>query len=260
MYLIGNKISFYIESIFAPLKILPISIKAMVRGRKTKRKSFQQLFFNEIYDSGISAIPIIIILGFFVGIVVILLFPFDKISFGIKNIYGSVYSTFILRELAPIFTTLVVLVRSTISITIELTQMKIDGEIEALEIMGINPVQYLGSIKVFAGTISVPVLTIYFTIAAFVSGMLSVFFFYKLLPIEFLKEIISTITIKDLVVYLIRTFVSGFLIFIIAIYNGLSAHKNISMIKLRTIRAITTSIFIIILFNSLVTVGIYGIK
>jgi len=258
MSFFGKKIIIFIEGIFAPLKILPLTIRALIREKKSKKNSYWQIFINDVYYSGVSAIPIITVLGFSVGFLVILLFPFDKISFGIKNIYGSVYSTFILRELAPLLTALVVLVRSTLSITIELSQMKIDGEIETLEIMGINPIQYLGSIKIFAGLISLPVLSIYFSLSSVISGALSTFLFYKILPQDYFLEVIDTIRIRDLFIFLLRTMVSGFLIFIIAIYNGLSAQRDITMIKLRTIRAITTAVFVIIIINFLITVSIYG--
>ena len=249
------RISLYFYQV---IEVIPATIKAILTDRKYKKKGYLQILIQELFHTGVGAIPMVLILGFTVGFILIQLFPFDKISFGIKNIYGYVYATFIIREMAPLFTMLIVLVRSTAYITIRLTQMKIDGEIEVLEIMGINPLQYSGALNIIAGIINIPILTIYFILAAFISGVFSAYFFHNVSPVNFSLEIFNSIHAYDFLIYFIRTISCGVLIFFIAIYNGLSAPGDISMIWSRTVRAITTSVIMVILFNFLITVFFYG--
>ncbi|HRU43179.1 MAG TPA: ABC transporter permease, partial [Spirochaetota bacterium] len=151
MYKIGGGISTFIEGIFAPLNILPYAVSALVRDKREVRKTYSMLFYKEVFNVGVKALPLSLVMGLSIGALSVILFPFETISFGIDNIYGSMYVNLLFRETAPLITSLIVIIRSSIGITIELTQMSIDGEIDTLEIIGINPIQYLGSFRVFAG-------------------------------------------------------------------------------------------------------------
>jgi phospholipid/cholesterol/gamma-HCH transport system permease protein len=258
MHALGSRISMFIEGVFAPLQILPLTISSMVKDRKLQRKSFHLLFVQHVRDTGVTAIPIILITGLATGILSVMLFPFDQISFGIENVYGSLYSTFILRELAPLVTTMIVIVRSTLPITIQLSNMKKNGELQILEIMGINPVQYLGSMRVYAGLLVVPALTIYFSLAALVSGMMTTLFFYRIPATLYIQEILATTGYNDIIILLIKTGFAGLTIFIIAIYNGLSGSEQEINIAGRTIRSIITSITVVLFFNITVSLSVYG--
>ena len=239
-------------------KILPYTLSAFISDFKSKKNVFKKLFIEEVLNSGIAALPIVIILGFVSGVLAIVLFPFDKISFGIENIHGNLFTNIIIRELAPSLTTFVVMIRSTISITIELTQMRKFGEIDTIELLGINPLQYLGTMKIFAGILSLPVLTIYFVISALLSSMISAMFANNIPMIRYLSEIYAAVSFNDIFIFILKTLISGTLIFVIAIHHGLSKKIHRNMVIDRTIRAITVSIFTVLLVNILITVGIYA--
>jgi phospholipid/cholesterol/gamma-HCH transport system permease protein len=245
---------------FNIVKVFPYTISALYHDFKTKRNRFKEVFIKDVYNSGIIAIPMVLILGFISGILSIVLFPFETISFGIHNIYGNLYSTVIIRELAPSLTTFVIMIRSTISITIELSHMQKFGEVETLEVLGINPIQYLGSIKILAGLIILPILTIYFTVSALFGGMLSAFFINNVRIYKYLEQVINSISLNDITILVFKTLISGVLIFLIAIYNGLNTTKSSNIVITNTIRAITTSIFVVLIVNIIITVGIYAAK
>lgn len=258
MYRIGNKIYTVLNNLFTIIAVLPYSVSALTHDYHTKRQSFSKIFMDEVYYSGILALPMILIMGVATGFMVIILFPFETMSFGIQNIYGKLFSTIILRELAAYLTTFVVMIRSTIYITIQLTQMKINGEIETLELMGINPIQYLGSTRIIAGICSLPLLTVYFTIFSFAGGMLAAYFVNNVPIIKYVQEVYTFISFKDIFIFIFKTMISGIIIYLIAIYNGLTAKKSHNVIVGRTIRAITTSIFVVLLFNIFITASTYG--
>ena len=182
------------------------------------------------------------------------------LSFGIHNIYGNLFSSLIIRELAPSLTTFVIMIRSTISITIELSLMQKFNEVEILEVLGINPIQYLGSIKIFAGLIILPILTLYFTISALFGSMLSAFLINNVRIYQYLQQVLNSINCNDIIILTSKTIISGVLIFLIAIYNGLNTTKSPNIVILNTIRAITTSIFVVLIVNIIITVGIYAAK
>ncbi|MBN2544757.1 MAG: ABC transporter permease [Spirochaetes bacterium] len=260
IYNFGRKFINFSMHFLDLIKVFPYTISALYHDFNTKGKSFNEIFIKEVYNSGIIAVPMVLILGFISGILSIVLFPFETISFGIKNIYGNLYSTLILRELAPSLTTFVVMIRSTISITIELTQMKIDGEVETLELLGINPIQYLGSIKIAAGLLILPVLTLYLAFSALFGGMLSAFFVNNVPIYDYLQQIFNSINLSDIVILVFKTLINGVLIFLIAIYIGLNSKKSSNIVISSTIKAITISIFVVLIINIIITVGIYAAK
>jgi phospholipid/cholesterol/gamma-HCH transport system permease protein len=260
IYNFGRKFINFSRHFLEIIKVFPYTISALYHDIKTKGKSFKEIFIKEVYNSGIIAVPMVLILGFISGILSIVLFPFETISFGIKNIYGNLYSSLILRELAPSLTTLVVMIRSTISITIELSQMKKDGEVETLEILGINPIQYLGSIKIFAGLLILPVLTLYLAISALLGGMLSAFFVNNVPIYDYLHQVFSSINFSDIIILIFKTLISGVFIFLIAIYIGLNTKKSDNVVISSTIKAITISIFVVLITNIIITVGIYAAR
>ncbi|HOV15752.1 MAG TPA: ABC transporter permease, partial [Spirochaetota bacterium] len=168
------------------------------------------------------------------------------------------FSTLVIRELAPLITSLLIINRSAVAITIQLSEMSLSGEVEALEIMGIDPIQYLGTFKVFSGIIIVPILTLYFSISALISGMLSTFFIYNVLPDRYIFEILNTLKFGDIIVVYFKTLFSGFFIFAIAVYNGLFVTGDRGMIISRTVRTVLVSMFIVTLLNFFITFLFYG--
>ena len=258
MHFIGYKISTFIEGIFEPLQILPMTVVSMMEEKKKKKSSFSRLLRREIYEAGVKAVPLVVIFGIVIGFISIGLFPFKKISFGISDVYGSIFSTFVMRELAPLVTAMLVINRSSVAVTIQLAEMSLSGEVETLEIMGINPIQYLGSFKVLSGILIMPVLTIYFSIAALISGMLSTFFLYNVFPNKYILEILNTLRFNDLVILYLKTVLCGFFIFAIAVYNGLFVKGDRGMIISRTVRTVLISVFFVTVLNFFISLLFYG--
>lgn len=257
MFFIGNSVVSLSKRISIPIHLFKYLIAAVTSVSYIKKKKFYNTFTKELYFAGISAIPIIVILGLSTGFLINLLFPFDQLSFGIENIYGYVFSTFILRQLTPLVTSLVVVIRSTIFITIHITRMKLSGEIETLEIMGINPIQYLGAVRIVAGIITVPLLGIYFLGFAFFSSLVSAFIFHNVPIRDFMAEILDTASLNNFFIYLFKCTTGGLIIYFTAINIGLSARKKRGMLVTKTIQAITITIFLIFLLNFIITVATY---
>lgn len=258
MHILGYKISSFIEGIFEPLQILPSTIIEMIEEKKKRKNGLSKIIGSEIYESGVKAVPLIIIFGIITGCITMGLFPFKQMSFGISDIYGSIFSTFLLRELAPLITALLVICRSSVAVCIQLSEMSLNGEVEALKIMGINPVQYLGTFKVLSGILIMPILTLYFSLASLISGMLTAFFIYNVIPDRYIFEILNTLNYSDLVVLYIKTVLFGFFIFAIAVYNGLFIKGDRSMIISSTVKTVIAAVFFVTALNFLISFLYYG--
>lgn len=258
MYKLGKSITDWIESVSAPLQLLPLTVISLFNDVKDNKQTFRNIMLRELYKAGVKALPLTILSGLIFGFLLIRMFPYNYISFGIENIYGTIFSVFIFRELAPLITLLIILIRSGVFVTIQIAKMKEQDELKILEIMGINPIQYLGSIKLFSGIIIAPTLTTYFGFASVISSMLTAFIFYKVPPISFFQEVAVTTTLMDIIIVLLKSIFAGFIIFIIAINFGLATFKKKRNLSSRVTRTIIFSITGYAIFELIISMGIYG--
>lgn len=237
---------------------LPSDINIIFRSFFSKNKIFKNLFAKEVYHSGVKSLLLMLIIGVGVSSVFMQLFPFERFRQGAENIYGGIFAVLIIRELVPLVTLVIISVRSTIYITIQIAQMKIGGEIRSLEIMGVDPSLYLGSMRVLAGMLICPFLASYFALSAIMSGAFTAWSIYQISPLDFIVEVINMFSFRDLLIFLFKLIFSGYVIYKIAIYNGLNVANKRNAIISRTIRAITQSVSSVIIIDFAASVVFYG--
>ncbi|MDA8791900.1 ABC transporter permease [Bacteriovoracaceae bacterium] len=179
-----------------------------------------KLLWEQIYFIGNKSLFIIILTSSFSGMV----FAYQTyIGFSVINadsFIGPIVAISVAKELAPVFTGLVVAGRCGAAMAAQIGTMKVTEQIDALECMGINSVQYLGVPRVLACMISMPLLAaIFILIANIGSWVIGV----KLLLID---DVLYFSKLSDFMrmgmVYegLVKSFVFGFLISVIGTYQG----------------------------------------
>ena len=97
-----------------------------------------------------------------------------------------------------------IVIRATIFITIQTAQMKIGGEVQILETIGIDPYIYLGTIRVFAGILLSILLGFYFLINSVIVAAFAAWFFYDKQIGDFILEIVRQIMFKDVLIILLN--------------------------------------------------------
>lgn len=252
---IGRYIIKRLDIFIEVLKLYKYSFRAIRKVFLLKSRYFIHQFLDEVFFTGIMAIPMIFLLGFFIGFIGVAILPINRIAFGVDDAYGFLYAKVIVLTLAPLITGIIVAIRTTISLIFRIAPMKLSGEIKALEIMGINPVDYLGTARFIAGVFTLPVLTLYFSLSIVVAGMLTVSIFDLIDPYNFFKQIINFFTFKDLLFFSIRPVIIAHVIYFVAIYNGIAVESGNQMVINRTIKAITFSLLLLIMLNIVFVIG-----
>lgn len=135
---------------------------------------------SQIYFTGWQAMPIITMLGIGTGGVVVLQSSSNLSLLGGTDMIGKLLVMIIVRELGPLMTALVVVARSGTAVASELGNMRANREIEALEVMGINPLSYIVFPRLIGGLVSVVALSIYFTLIAILGGFVLTRFLHGL--------------------------------------------------------------------------------
>ena len=216
-----------------------------------KRAPFRlQDFFYQCNRVGVGSVPMVILLSVFVGLTLALLTGYQLQIFGLVILVPPVVSVSFTREMGPLFTGIVLASRIGAAYTAELGAMTAGGEVDAIEGMGIGALRYLVTPRILAILCLTPCLTI----IAVISGILGAAFISRLmLQISFgyfYDQVMTYLLVKDLVAGIVKSFLFGGIIGIIACYKGLTVRGGAVGVGKATTSSVVTAITVVIVSDS----------
>jgi phospholipid/cholesterol/gamma-HCH transport system permease protein len=164
----------------------------------------------------------------------------------------------LVRELGPVLTSLFVVGRSGSAIATELGTMRVTEQIDAMETMAVDPVQYLAVPRIIASVLMFPVLTMLFNAVGYAGAYLIGIFVVSIPAGPFIEHTRSLIVPADIVHGLIKATLFGFVVSVITCWRGYAASGGSRGVGEGTTRAVVMSSISILLVDSafvLVTVG-----
>jgi len=224
---------------------------ALRGGASLKIHSVRTVLYRQIYFTGVEAIGMITLIASFIGFVIIA--EVYNIVGTASELTGRVLVWVVVRELGPLFSAIIVIARSGTAVASELGSMKIAGEVSGLRLMGISPAEYLIVPRVFGIIVSVTALTFYFQIASVAGGLAISSLFFHVPLAEHLKNIFSTLTIYELAISILKGAIFGAVIASVVCYQGLNVKASITEIPQAATRAVMQSLFIVIIFDGMIT-------
>jgi len=148
----------------------------------------------------------------------------------------------VIRELAPLLTGGIVIVRSITAIAAELGFMRVQREIEALEAMGISPVRQLITPRIFGGLISFFGLNVVFNAVALVCGFVVAQLLVSIPAEAFFSSLFKAVTPMDLFGLSFKVVLGGIGVFVIACYHGMSVESSSTEVPVAVSRASLNSL------------------
>ncbi len=199
---------------------------------------------------GVGSVPMVILLSLFVGLTMALLTGYQLRIFGMVILVPAVVSVSFTREMGPLFTGIVLAARIGAAYTAELGAMTTGGEVNAIEGMGIGARRYLVTPRFLAIFFLTPCLAVISILsgifgAAFISSLLlqiSYGFFFD--------EVMKNLLVKDVISGIIKSFLFGGIIGIIACYKGLSVEGGAVGVGAATTSSVVTAISTVIVCDS----------
>jgi phospholipid/cholesterol/gamma-HCH transport system permease protein len=161
--------------------------------------------------------------------------------------------------LSPVFTAVILAGRSGAAFSAELGTMKVNEEVDALTVMGLNVNQFLVLPKVFALAFCGPLLTVWSIAAGMAGGIVVSWFSLDITPAAFLDETYTALGTIDLVTGLIKSEVFAILVAVAGCFRGLQAMQGADSVGQQTTSAVVSGIFLIILADALFTVLFHNI-
>lgn len=206
---------------------------------------------KQVYLTGVQAIPVVVVITFLIGIVTAHQAVAQLEKFGASILVVDLVSISITRELGVLLAAIMVAGRSGSAFAASLGVMKLNEEVDALRVLGLNPNQMLIVPRVLGLVIALPVLTIFADVAGLAGGALIAVGSMDLGWLQFVERVTYSTSLTDFYVGLSKAPVFALLIAAIGTLRGMQVKFSAEELGLKTTMAVVQSIFMIIVADAL---------
>ncbi len=250
---IGKITSGVIEEVGYAIVLLMESVYWLLLGKFNRQPVKISLIFSQIMAVGVSATPIVMVLCFSVGMMLAMQGLETLKPYGAQTQVVTAIAISVSREFAALITGIIVAGRSGSAIAARIASMKESQELDALLVIGVDPVRYLAAPVLLAMIVSLPILTIIGVLMGMLGG--AVYTQYELLmPVGvYMQRSFEAIEVFDLMQGVIKSFFFAIMIVIVSVVNGFQVSGGAEGIGRGTTRSVVLSISAIVVADMLFT-------
>ncbi|MBF0625082.1 MAG: ABC transporter permease [Magnetococcales bacterium] len=208
---------------------------------------------KQIHFIGVRSLFVIILTATFAGMVLALQGFYILSRFGSEGMVGPMVALAIIQELGPVLTALMVTGRAGSAMAGELGVMRIKEQVDALEVMGINPVNYLISPRLEASIISLPVLTAIFNVVGILGGYLVAVHLLGMSAGTYWGGIESKVGPRDIYISMIKSVSFGVLVAWVCTYMGYYANRGAEGVGRSITQAVVLSSVLVLVLDYFIT-------
>ncbi|MEH6682915.1 MAG: ABC transporter permease [Qipengyuania sp.] len=229
------------------LGALLISIGSLIRHPRRFRVL---ALVRQLELVGVSALPIIGLMSFLIGVVIAQQGAVQLQQFGAETLTVNLVGRITLRELGVLMTAIMVAGRSGSAFAAQIGTMRLTEEVDAMQTIGISPMEALVVPRILAAVLMMPLLGFYASGVAIIGGAFVGQFMLGIPFWTFLTRIQDVVPIYDLWVGLVKAPVFGLIVALAGCYHGMQVKGNSEDVGLRTTMAVVTGIFAVIVIDA----------
>jgi phospholipid/cholesterol/gamma-HCH transport system permease protein len=226
---------------------------ALMDGMRNPRLVIVGETIRQLFDTGARAVPIVVTITFLVGIVLAYQASAQLEQLGAKVFVVDLVSIAVMREMAGLMAAVMVAGRSGSAFAAALGTMKLNEELDALRVMGLNPNQVLVLPRVLGLLIAMPLLTVIADLAGLAGGALIAIGSLDISATQFLERVASSTGLDDFYAGLVKAPFFALLIALVSTLRGLQVKHGAEELGRLTTRAVVESIFLIIVADAFFT-------
>ena len=216
-----------------------------------------RVVLRQVLFTGVQALPFVMGIALLVGAILVVQSLSQLARFGAQALVGKIFVVAVVRELGPLLTAIVVIGRSGTAIAAELATNKVAGEIDALEIMGIDPFHYVVFPRVVATIVALFALVVFFDVGA-VLGVFAMAALKITLPFGvFLQYVLGALSATDLYVSAGKSVLFGGAIAVLCSYHGLAVRSSSTEVPQAVTRAVVRAIGLVFIMSSVISLVFY---
>lgn len=199
---------------------------------------------------GVSALPIVGLMSFLIGIVIAQQGAVQLQQFGAETLTVNLVGRITLRELGVLMTAIMIAGRSGSAFAAQIGTMKLTEEVDAMRTIGISPIEALVIPRILASVLMMPLLGFYASAVAIVGGAVVADVALDIPFLTFLTRIKEVVPTYDLWVGLIKAPFFGLIIGMAGCYNGMQVKGDSEQVGRRTTQAVVSAIFMVIVLDA----------
>lgn len=217
------------------------------------RPFYFRLFVDQIYQVGIRSMSLAFAAAFCTGMVMALQFGLGLEKFGGKLYVPKIVSLSLVRELGPVFTSLMVAGRVGAGIASEIASMAVTQQIDAIKALGTSPIRKIVVPRILALFLGLPLLTVMANTVGIFGAMIVCRYELGLETSFFIQKVMSTVKLTDYMVGIGKTVFFALFIGFSACYFGLNVKGGTRGVGLVTTKAVVTSSILIVIGDFFLT-------
>jgi phospholipid/cholesterol/gamma-HCH transport system permease protein len=229
-----------------------ISLGVLFRKIGVARAIVHPLILQQIFRAGLRLLPMAAFLAIALGFIIIGQTVAVLTRVGAHQLLGTIMVTIVVREVGPLLTAILILCRAGTATVVELGTARALGEVEALEVLGIDPIHYFVVPRLIGMAVGMLTLTVYLILGALLSGYLWAFLQdVPLSPVDYFRQMANAFQLLDFVLLAAKTIGMGSAIALVTCFHGLAQPLSISEVSRATVRAVGQSIVACALLEAL---------
>jgi len=226
-------------------------VSALIRVILNPRRFRGTAVVNQLEQIAYRGVPIIVLISFLVGCIIAQQGIFQLQRFGATPFVVDLIGILVLRELGVLLTSIMVAGRSGSAFTAEIGSMKMREEIDALRVMGLDPIEVLIVPRILALVIGLPLLTFISSIAALSGGGITAWLYGDISPDVYLSRLKAALALNTFFVGLIKAPFMALVIGIIATLEGVAVAGSAESLGRHVTSSVVKAIFMVIVLDGL---------
>jgi phospholipid/cholesterol/gamma-HCH transport system permease protein len=216
-----------------------------------------QASVREMLQIGVDALPMVSVIAICTGFILAMQGASELRRFGAIHYVIDLVAVGFTRELGPLLTAIAVSGRSGSAFAAEIGTMKVTEELDSLKVMALEPIEFVLAPKYLAALITVPCLSILANACGILAGGLFMFFSTHLSPGLYLRDVLESIQLRDVIVGLIKSVAFATIIVQVGCLEGFRVRGGPDSVGRSTTSAVVKSTFLVIVADSIFTAIFY---
>ena len=232
---------------------ISLMVRALLHIGAFVRPHYLAALLRQMFVCGIQTIPVTMVVSVFTGAILALNGGISLQEIGQEALIGRIVTVSMVREMGPFMTALILAASVGSGIAAELGTMKVSEEIDALEIMSIDPARFLVLPRLIAMAIMTPMVTVYTCLVGILGGAIISSYQYGVSFQRFQTDALSFLSLKDVYTGLLKSLIFGVVIAVIGCAQGLRTRGGAIGVGQATRKSVVNAYLLIIVLGYYVT-------
>ena len=221
--------------------------------------SGMHLLVKQLYAVGVMSLAIVVVSGVFIGMVLALQGYSILSGYGSEQAVGQMVALTLLRELGPVVTALLFAGRAGSALTAEIGNMKSTEQLSSLEMIGVDPLKYVIAPRLWAGVISLPLLTMIFSVVGIWGGAMVAVDWLGVYEGSFWANMQNSVSFqKDVLNGIIKSVVFAVVVTWVAVFQGYDCEPTSEGISRATTRTVVYASLAVLGLDFILTALMFG--